>query len=89
MIILHDRYHAIVVWAFFLKERRSFLEYSISLDAWVCLHLLNHIYKLGILNDAIALFRAHRNDHGTTLKYSDEHRLSQFCRLRYIIYVST
>ena len=81
MIILHDRYHAIVVWAFF-KERRCFLEFSISLDAWVCLHLLNHI-------STIALFRAHRNDHGTTLKYSDEHRLSQFCRLRYIIYVST
>ena len=58
MIILHDRYHAIVVWAFF-KERRSFLEFSISLNVWVCLHLLNHIYMLGILNDAIALFRAH------------------------------
>ena len=58
MIILHDRYHAIVVWAFF-KERRSFLEFSISLDAWVCLHLLNHIYMLDILNNAIALFRAH------------------------------
>ena len=67
MIILHDRYHAIVVWAFF-KERRSFLEFSISLNVWVCLHLLNHTYKLGILYDAIALFRAHRNDHGTTLK---------------------
>ena len=48
MIILHDRYHAIVVWAFF-KERRSFLGYQIIFDP----HIFDpHIFDPHIFDPA-------------------------------------